>query len=513
MSDAATPTASSLRVDANLLSRLDRAPVTATLKVGLGVLILVWLIESFDIGIVSTLILVLRPQWHLNATEVGLLGASGTIGLVLGIVPAGRLADTLGRKTVMLIGTTEFALFTVLGAFAQSFWVLFALRLLAGLGEGAIFPVPYMMISELVGKKLRGRVMGYAQWVLNGGYTLPALVGLWTTTSFSPEWSWRVPLLIGGFPLLLIPALLRWVPESPRFLLKRAELRSRPQDRSTVRALVERIEDEAHLPHDDELVDPAVLQVLSATATRDIGVRSLFSSPYLRRSAIAYAALTSSFVIWYTMLTYAPTIFKSLLRASSETSLLYTAIMMFISAFGVFYQGRWGDRWGRKKVFASYIVLAGVGMMVLPFYDGLGTGVTIIAGVLIAWFGLGSFALSKLYMAEQYPTRLRGLGISTGELVSRALTGGVLVFFLPAMFSSWGVKAVFIVAAAAMVLLMLPMLISGSETSGRNMEELGTSTMGGALTTAAPAAAPGGLDTGVARDRTATARPHIDEMG
>ena len=467
-----------VRRDANLLSRLDRAPVTTTLKVGLGVLILVWLIESFDIGVVSTLLLVLKPQWHLDATQVGLLGASGTIGLVLGIIPAGRLADTLGRKTVMLIGTTEFAVFTALGAVSQNFWTLFVLRLFAGLGEGAIFPVPYMMISELVGKKLRGRVMGYAQWVLNAGYTLPALAGLWATTAFSPQWSWRVPLLIGGFPLLLIPALLRWVPESPRFLLKRAEIRSRPQDRTTVRGLVEQIEDEAHLEHDDELVDPALLEVLSVTATREVGIRTLFSAPYLRRSVIAYAALTSSFVIWYTMLTYAPTIFRTLLHASSAKSLLYTAIMMFISAFGVFYQGRWGDRWGRKKVFASYILLAAVGMVVLPFYDGLGIGPTIVAGVLIAWFGLGSFSLSKLYMAEQYPTRLRGVGTATGEMLSRALTGGVLVFFLPSLFSSWGVKSVFIAAAAVMFLLMLPMLLAGSETSGRNMEELGTDTTG-----------------------------------
>jgi len=447
-----------VRRDANLLSRLDRAPVTTTLKVGLGVLILVWLIESFDIGVVSTLLLVLKPQWHLDATQVGLLGASGTIGLVLGIIPAGRLADTLGRKTVMLIGTTEFAVFTALGAVSQNFWTLFVLRLFAGLGEGA--------------------VMGYAQWVLNAGYTLPALAGLWATTAFSPQWSWRVPLLIGGFPLLLIPALLRWVPESPRFLLKRAEIRSRPQDRTTVRGLVEQIEDEAHLEHDDELVDPALLDVLSVTATREVGIRTLFSAPYLRRSVIAYAALTSSFVIWYTMLTYAPTIFRTLLHASSAKSLLYTAIMMFISAFGVFYQGRWGDRWGRKKVFASYILLAAVGMVVLPFYDGLGIGPTIVAGVLIAWFGLGSFSLSKLYMAEQYPTRLRGVGTATGEMLSRALTGGVLVFFLPSLFSSWGVKSVFIAAAAVMFLLMLPMLLAGSETSGRNMEELGTDTTG-----------------------------------
>lgn len=478
-----------IRMDANLLSRLDRAPVTKTLKIGLGVLIVVWLIESFDIGIVSTLILMLKPQWHLDATQVGLLGASGTIGLVVGIIPAGRLADTMGRKTVLLIGTAGFAVFTALGAVAQGFWVLFGLRVLAGLGEGAIFPVPYMMISEFVGKKLRGRVMGYAQWVLNAGYTLPALVGLWTTTSFSPQWSWRVPMIIGGFPLLLIPALLRWVPESPRFLLKRAELRGRPQHRDTVRELVERIEDEAKLPHDRELIDPGVLQVLSVSATRDIGVRTLLASPYLRRSAIAYAALSSSFVIWYTMLTYAPTIFKSLLHASAHRSLLYTAIMMFVSAFGVFYQGRWGDRWGRKKVFATYIVLAGAGMIVLPFYDQLGSAATIVAGVLIAWFGLGSFSLSKLYMAEQFPTRLRGLGTSTGEMISRALTGGLLVFFLPTLFETWGMKAVFLAAAAVMILLMLPMVISGIETSGRNMEVLGTSIATAVPVTAAPVVA------------------------
>ena len=50
-------------VDANLLTRLDRVPVTRTLRVGIGVVVLVWLLESFDIGLVSVLILVLGPHW------------------------------------------------------------------------------------------------------------------------------------------------------------------------------------------------------------------------------------------------------------------------------------------------------------------------------------------------------------------------------------------------------------------------------------------------------------------
>ncbi len=490
-----------LRADANLLSRLDRAPVTRALKVGIGVLILVWLIESFDIGIVSTLILILRPHWHLNSTQTGLLGASGTIGLVAGIVPAGRLADKFGRKTVLLFGTAEFAIFTMLAAVAHSFWPLFALRIVAGLGEGALFPVPYMIISELVAKRLRGTVMGYGQWVLNGGYTLPALVGLWVVGAFPVDWSWRVPLLLGGFPLLLIPALIRWVPETPRFLLKRAELRSRPADRDKVRELVERIEDEAGLPHDPDLVDPGALQVLTLTASRDVRMRTLLKRPYLSRSMIAYAALTSSFIIWYTMLTYAPTIFKGLLHASPSRSLLYTAIMMFISAFGCFYQGRWADRFGRRRVFAGYILLAAVGMILLPYYNALGTATAIIAGVLIAWCGLGSFPVSKMYMAEQYPTRLRGLGTSTGEMISRAATGGLLVYFLPSLFTSFGVAAIFIIAAVAMILLAAPLTLLGRETAGRNMEELGTETTG--LATASTVAG----DTAGAAAPAAAARP------
>lgn len=488
-----------LRADANLLSRLDRAPVTRVLKVGIGVLVLVWLIESFDIGMVSTLILILKPHWHLDSTQTGLLGASGTIGLVIGIMPAGRLADKFGRKTVLLAATAEFAVFTMLGAVARSFWPLFALRIIAGLGEGAMFPVPYMIISELVAKRLRGTVMGYGQWVLNGGYTLPALVGLWVVGAFPVDWSWRVPLLLGGFPLLLIPALIRWVPETPRFLLKRAELRNRPADREQVRHLVEQIETEAGLPHDSELIDSGTLEVLTVTARKDVRMRTLLRRPYVSRSLIAYAALTSSFVIWYTMLTYAPTILKGLLHATSGRALLYTAIMMFISAFGCFYQGRWADRFGRRRVFGSFIVLAAIGMVLLPTYRDLGSGAAIPAGILIAWFGMGSFSVSKMYMAEQYPTRLRGLGASTGEMISRAATGGLLVYFLPSLFTSFGVAKVFVVAAVAMVLLAAPIVLFGRETAGQNMEELGTETPGlllpaepvsGTATAAQPGIAP-----------------------
>ena len=474
MSAADSPPATDqLTTDANLLSRLDRAPVTRSLGVGIAVVILVWLVESVDIGMVSTVILVLKPAWHLTPGDVGLLGASATIGLVIGIFPAGRLADLYGRKPILMVGTAVFSVFTIASAFSENITQMVILRILAGLGEGAIFPVPYMMISELVNKRARGKIMGYAQWVLNGGYSLPALLGLWSVNTFSTNLSWRIPLIIGGAPLLLLPALKKWVPESPRYLLRRAAAQGTGEDRDRVRGLVERIEDEAGLPHDTSLVDPHCLQVLQTTTGTKVGMRRLLEKPYLSRSVIAYCALSASFVLWYTMLTYAPTIWKSL-GASKERALFYTAMMMFISAFGVYFQGRWADRYGRKPVFVLYIALAAVGMVFLPTRGTFGPAVVLIAAGVAAWFGLGSFAVSKMFMAEQYPTRLRGFGTATGEMISRGLTGGVLVYYLPSLFDSLGVATVMVTAAVLMLLLTTPLLVFGRETRGRNMEELGS---------------------------------------
>ena len=474
-------TMSGTEADANLLTRLDRAPITRTLRISLSAIVLIWLIESFDIGLISTIILVLRPEWSLSASEVGLLGASGTIGILVGILPAGRIADLYGRKRSLVIGTLLFAIFTLWSGFATSFTELIILRVIAGLGEGAVFPAPYLLISELVNKNLRGRMMGYAEFVLNAGYTLPALAGIWAVNTFTPEWSWRAVCILGGIlPLLILPVIFLWVPESPRFLLRKAHRDNLPSARAQVERLVLKVEEEAGLAHDEELVSREILAVFLATNKEaSMSVLPLLRKPYLGRSVVAYAALTASFVVWYTLLVYAPVIFKGL-GATQSNSLFYTGGMMLISAFGIFYQGALADKHGRKPIFGIYMVLAAIGLALVPFGDSIGTPLVVVAAIVAAWFGLGSFSVSKMYMAEQYPTRLRGVGVSTGELITRGLAGVVLVGFLPLLISTFGVRAVLPAAGVLMVLLTLPMLIVGIETRGRSMEELGTD-VGGAV--------------------------------
>ena len=233
--------------------------------------ILVWLVESFDIGLAQqnppTPVLG-HLQRDLTSTQVGLLGASATIGLVLGMLPAGRMVDVFGRKKVLIAGTALFSIFTACSAFSPNFTTLVILRVIAGLGEGAIFPVPYLMISELVNKRARGRIMGYAQWVLNCGYTLPALVGLWSVNTFSPDRSWRVPCLIGRSAAAARTGADQVVRRAHDSCSVAPPGKVPTDARREVRALVEKIRTRAgSSPHDESLVDPEYLAVLEASET------------------------------------------------------------------------------------------------------------------------------------------------------------------------------------------------------------------------------------------------------
>jgi putative MFS transporter len=453
-----------LATDENLLARLDRAPMTRTIWIIVSLLMLAWLVEAFDIGIIGAGLLILKPAWHLTPNQVGLLGTSGTIGIVLGLLPAGRLADAFGRKRVLAIGVAVFAVFTAAGGLAANIEQLAVLRFLAGLGEGAVFPVPYLMISEFVNKRRRGEAVGWANFVLTAAYMVPSLTGVLVVRAGLGDTGWRILFALGGLPLLIAPLIATRLPESPRFLLKMGRS-------AEVRALVERIEREAGLPHDTSLSNRAALDVLVATANRKVGLRTLLQQPYLLRCFVAFCALGSPFVIFYTTTIYGPTIFH-LMGATPSNALLYIAGLQLISGFGTLAEGTLGDRLGRRPTHVAFMLLAGVALALLG--RTLPTSLLVVVAVAAWFFGVGSFAVPKLYMAEQFPTRLRATGSAVGEVITRVLFGVILAYYIPTLLALFSVPTVFVLLAALLALLVLPLLFLGNETAGRSVEETGT---------------------------------------
>ncbi len=468
MSTGAPGETRSIEHEANLLARLDRAPMTKTIKIIIFLLMLVWLVEAFDIGIIGTALLFLKKAWALTPKQVGLLGSAGTFGIVLGLLPAGRIADRFGRKKVLIVGIAIFSVFSFAGVLAANISQLAILRFIAGLGEGAVFPAPYLLIAEFVNKKHRGVAVGWANFVLTGAYMFPSLAGVWVLRFSSPDTGWRILFLMGGVCIILVPILIKWLPESPRFLLKAGR-------ENVVQALVEQVEDEAHLPHDTALVNQQSLDVLKATEHRNVGLGTLLQSPYLKRAFVSYCALGSPFVIFYTMTIYGPTIFH-LMGQTASNALLYTAALQLLSGFGTVFGAALGDRFGRRPIHSIFMLITALALILLG--QSFATPVLVLLAV-VAWFlGLGGFAVPKLYMAEQFPTRLRATGSAAGEVITRFLLGVVMVYYIPTMLAVMHPSGLFILLGIAMVALVLPLIFLGNETAGRSVEETGTRVAG-----------------------------------
>ena len=447
---------------ANLLSRLDRVPIRGSLYVIIIILALAWIIEGFDTSIIGPTVTLLTPLWHLNSAQTGLVGTIGTLGVVIGLIPAGRIADRFGRKTVLCWGIGIFCIATLCAGFAQNLGMFLTLRFIAGLAEGAVFPVPYLMLSEFANRRRRAFAVGCALFGLSLGNVLPTLITRFALASYGAANAWRVPLVIGGILILIIPFIVIWVPESPRFQLQRGRLQK-------VKEIVERYERQAHLAPDESYMDADVLRAMQ-TDTDKGQMRELFQSPYLLRSVTAYSQLLACFVGFYLFGAYGPTILK-LLGATTANAFLYTAFGGLIGGLANFTQGALAERFGRRMVQAAYIVLQVIGLVVL----GIHAAVWVIATAYIVYnIGAGNFTLGKLYVAEQYPTRLRSTGAATGETVSRLLSGVVLAFFIPSMLKAWGPLVLFIILGVVMLLLAIPMITRGRETAHVSVDVAGS---------------------------------------
>jgi len=179
--------------------------------VGVGLCFLVAVLEGFDIQAMGVAAPKLAPQFGLDPRQMGWVFSISNIGLVIGASLGGWLADQTGRKPVLLGAVALFGCFTLATAFAGNYQVLLAMRFCAGLGFGAALP-NMMAIAAEIGRPEKAASTAAAMFCgmpVGGG--LSAL----TTQILPPDFDWRTLFVIGGsLPILLIPALLRWMPET-----------------------------------------------------------------------------------------------------------------------------------------------------------------------------------------------------------------------------------------------------------------------------------------------------------
>lgn len=443
--------------------RMDRLPVT---RFTWGVVILgslAWFIESLSIGAMGVVLPVLKKVMTLTTSDVGVLAVASTFGIVVGLIPAGRLSDLYGRKTILVWGIVEYSVLTMLCAFSPNYLVLVFLRFLSGLGMGAVFPLPYAIIGEFVPRNRRSTFNGFMDAALSTGYFIAPLLGLLILPRLAPTVSWRVFFVVSGLPLLSAWFINRYLPESPRWLSRRGYV---DRANTTMAAIEHKVQLYFGKPLPEvESIDPTAYMVS--------GKRAAFYAPwlpeYVVRTLVNSVAGIGAWFMFYIVMIYLPYIFSKE-GFTLAHALLFTAIITGAAIPGKILNGYFGELLGRKIIYVVFMGVAGLGAF---FFGGANTPtLMILFGCTMSFFGTGVFPSFKMSYAEQYPTPIRTTGSATIETVGRFVGGVIGSYAFPAMIIGLGLIYSFDLVGIVALIGVASILFFGDESNKQSLEAL-----------------------------------------
>ncbi|MGI4861383.1 MAG: 3-(3-hydroxy-phenyl)propionate transporter MhpT [Janthinobacterium lividum] len=194
----------------NAIPELSRGAVGLTLALCFAVALL----EGLDLQSVGVAAPRMAREFHLSVAQMGLAFSAGTLGLLPGAMGGGRLADRLGRKRVLIACAAVFGILSIATALVTSFPALVLVRVLTGIGLGGALPNLIALSSESVSARSRTTAVSVMYCGIPFGGVVAALVGMLS----AGDTDWRHIFYVGGAgPLLLVPLLLRFLPESHAF--------------------------------------------------------------------------------------------------------------------------------------------------------------------------------------------------------------------------------------------------------------------------------------------------------
>jgi putative MFS transporter len=440
----------------SIAQRIDRLPMTGSLRKMLFLVGIGWLFDAMDQGMVSGVIASIGADWEITTAQLGLLGSAGVLGMILGAALSGMAADRFGRRFVIMWTLIIFSVGSLLSGCAVSYHMLLVSRFITGFGLGGELPAASTLVSEYSPVKHRGRNVVILESFWAWGWIAAALV----TYLAIPSLGWRAAFFIGAVPAVFAAIVRMAVPESPRYLEQRGELYKAD-------ALVRVIENEAGIEYDGGIAPVAVADE-KPSMLRSIG--RLWGREHRRATAVLWVIWFGINFGYYGFVLWTPT-FLVAQGLDLVRSFQFTLIMCFAQLPGYFAAAVLIEKIGRKPVLT--IFMAGTAVASWLFGHAASTGESLAFGCLLYFFALGAWGCVYSYTPELYNTSVRGVGVGWAAAFGR-VGAFVAPLIVPALYARLGEDsgfiAVFMILTGVFVAVALVVLIFGIETKGRALK-------------------------------------------
>lgn len=378
---------------------------------------LIIIFDGYDLVIYGVVLPILMEQWQLSPMVAGVLGSTALVGMMVGAMTFGTLSDKWGRKRMILLCVVLFSGFTVLNGLAQNPWQFGIMRFLAGLGIGGVMPNVVSLMTEYSPKRVRSTLVA----VMFSGYAVGGMMsaglGIWIVPSFG----WQMMFYLAVVPLLMLPLIIKYLPDSVGFLL-----RQKREDEA--REILRAIDPQREIRADD---------ALSQAAARESGapLRALFNDRRRLSTLMFWTAFFMCLLMVYALGSWLPKL-MSMAGYALSSSLMFLMVLNVGAIVGAVGGGWLADRFHPRSVLVVFFALAAVSLSLLGFDSPMWVLYALVA--VAGATTIGSQILLYAYVAQFYPTEIRSTGLGwasgigrNGAIVGPLLGGGLLAMALP----------------------------------------------------------------------------------
>jgi putative MFS transporter len=422
---------------------LDRAGAGRYQRRLIGIFGLVWAADAMQVLAVGFTAASIAATFGLTVPEALQTGTLFFLGMLLGAIGFGRLADKIGRRSVLITTVACDALFGTLSIFAPDFTILLVLRFLTGMAVGGTLPVDYAMMSEFLPAKNRGRwlVLLEGFWAVG---TLIVALAAWAASIYGMTDAWRLIFAVTAVPALAGMGMRVLIPESPIYLLRRGK---RDEAREVINRILA-VNGGQELGDDEDLV---------AAPPQPRG--GIFSAGLRRPSLTILSIWFLVSVSYYGVFTWMPARLAGegfgFVRGYGFLVLVALAQLpgYALAAYGV-------EKWGRKPTLIGFCFLSALGCMLFV----VAPNSLVVGGALLtmSFALLGTWGALYAYTPELFPTQSRATGMGAAGAMARL--GGLIAPSLMGYVVAHGFGLTVGIFAGLLVLAALAGLTMRTET-------------------------------------------------
>jgi AAHS family benzoate transporter-like MFS transporter len=371
-------------------------------------------------------------------SAAGTVGSLATVGMLIGALAAGPIADRIGRRWTLIGGVALFSLASLVCAAATSVDMFGAARLIAGLGLGGLIPTAISMVIEFAPAGRTNLMVALLMTAHQAGGILATALGL----AFLDSHGWRFLFVLGALPLVVaVIPMVKWLPESLSYLVVRGRL-------DEAQRLADR--------HGVVLTDYAG-ETPTRRAVNSVwySLRELFEGRRAPTTLLFWVASFAGLLLVYGVATWLPVMMRSN-GYELGSALTFLLVINVGGIVGFPIAGRIADRIGATRVALIWFALTCAGILVMSFPLPLVATYVVVFLTGVWLFSAQTMVYASVAAHSQTDFRATAIGWTSGigrfGAVFGPWMGGLLV---ASGTPRWGFFAFAIAAGVAVIVLFV----------------------------------------------------------